>query len=269
MKRLFVVTLLFSFLVLEIASSTINNQHHHTSKKHESPQNKAEHDELVPTNQNHHHHHRDAKEPQHSPTQQQPHLRQAGIQYIGCYEGNEVRTLPFNGILDYTSYGVNEKEAFTFDNCFSTCYFYGYQYLGFQYGSQCFCGMDLPNPVYGTCDMPCEFDSGMICGGVWSNSVYFLGYNPKYVGCFEDNPSRVFPLEAGAPNKDWSPTSCMNWCGDEGYTLAGLEYGGQCFCGNYGPYISTDTCNMFCSSISDDPNSLCGGVWSLSVYHAK
>jgi len=261
MQKLFLVSLLLSFVVFGVARPI----HHASLQKtaphpHDAPHTKPQ--LVVPTN-----HHHDEQKPQQLSTQHM--LRNAPkniIQYKGCFVDAETRTLPFTG-SDYVDF-TNGMEKLSFESCYSMCFNTGYQYLGLQYGSQCYCGMDLPQLGSGTCNMPCSFNNSMTCGGTWANSVYFLGSNPRYLGCFVDTPSRVFPLAAGAPNEDWSPTSCMHWCAQAGYTLAGLEDGGQCFCGDEIFSAPATNCNVQCSSVSDNPNSMCGGVWALSVYYS-
>jgi hypothetical protein len=59
-------------------------------------------------------------------------------------------------------------------------------------------------------------------------------------GCFEDpNDARVLKFAAsgspGNPNQASSWEQCAEWCCSEGHSgVAGMEDGGQCFCGNAG-----------------------------------
>ena len=55
----------------------------------------------------------------------------------------------------------------------------GYAYAGVQHRHQCFCGNDPPplNTVMGMaeCNMPCNGDEDMKCGGVWRMNLYATG----------------------------------------------------------------------------------------------
>ncbi|ORY79548.1 WSC domain-domain-containing protein [Protomyces lactucae-debilis] len=55
--------------------------------------------------------------------------------------------------------------------CSSFCTKKGYKYSGTEYGSECYCGNDLPSCPAGTCDSVCSGDATQICGGSWSLSI--------------------------------------------------------------------------------------------------
>lgn len=64
--------------------------------------------------------------------------------------------------------------------------------------------------------------------------------------------------------------SCRTFCAGRGFSLAGLEYARECFCGNAlvngGAYLTgtaANTCNMACKG---DAKQICGGPSRLSVY---
>lgn len=59
---------------------------------------------------------------------------------------------------------------------------------------------------------------------------------------------------------------CISYCNENNFTLAGTEYGTQCFCGNAlaDSYLLDDTaCNMTCIG---GPSDTCGGPWALSLF---
>ncbi|KAI9736484.1 MAG: hypothetical protein M1818_005994 [Claussenomyces sp. TS43310] len=61
-------------------------------------------------------------------------------------------------------------------------------------------------------------------------------------------------------------TGCITYCNSNGYSIAGTEYGGQCFCGNtlVGSSLLDDSkCNMPCEG---DSTQTCGGSDALTVY---
>jgi hypothetical protein len=62
-------------------------------------------------------------------------------------------------------------------------------------------------------------------------------------------------------------TGCVAFCDAKGYTIAGTEYAGQCFCGNTlgsaSVKVGDGLCNMVCEG---DKTQLCGGGLKLTVY---
>ena len=91
----------------------------------------------------------------------------------------------------------------------------------------------------------------------------------SYYGCYSDSLSeRVLTgiTFANLGNGKVTSTGCVAYCEAEGYSMAGTEYAGQCFCGNYlvGSTLQADSlCNMKCEG---DPTQICGGSLTLSVY---
>ena len=92
----------------------------------------------------------------------------------------------------------------------------------------------------------------------------------EYLGCGVDVYGN--PALGGDPLED-SPTmtvqNCITLCGSKGFSIAGLEYASQCFCGNTLPARASPTpgfiggCNMPCAGNS---NELCGAGSRLSLY---
>jgi hypothetical protein len=61
-------------------------------------------------------------------------------------------------------------------------------------------------------------------------------------------------------------TKCVAYCENAGFSIAGTEYGGQCFCGNElvgSSSIDESSCDMPCEG---DGSQTCGGGLALSVY---
>src|SRR5689334_16242914 len=61
-----------------------------------------------------------------------------------------------------------------------------------------------------------------------------------------------------------TPAACQEACG--GYKYAGVEYSGECYCGdsllnNHGP--KTDGCTMTCNG---DTTQICGGANRINIY---
>ncbi|PQE31984.1 WSC domain-containing protein [Rutstroemia sp. NJR-2017a WRK4] len=92
------------------------------------------------------------------------------------------------------------------------------------------------------------------------------GYS--YTGCYADNSSnRVLSgvKFANVGLGSVTNTKCVDYCSAHGYSVAGTEYGGQCFCDNKLPATVLDAskCSMACEG---DATQTCGGSLSLTVY---
>lgn len=91
----------------------------------------------------------------------------------------------------------------------------------------------------------------------------------SYKGCYSDNVNaRVLTgIEfADIGNHEVTNTKCTTYCDSKGYSLAGTEYGGQCFCGNEltgSSSLDNSKCDMPCEG---DSTQTCGGSAALSVY---
>ncbi|KOS17157.1 WSC domain-containing protein 2 [Escovopsis weberi] len=91
-----------------------------------------------------------------------------------------------------------------------------------------------------------------------------LGFT--YVGCFRDTDARVLTGEELPALGPMSTEKCITRCKDHGFSLAGTEYGGQCFCGDKlvgSSKIDESECSMPCEG---DASEICGGGSALSMY---
>ena len=83
--------------------------------------------------------------------------------------------------------------------------------------------------------------------------------------CVVDGTPRLLPYRI--TKQKMTPTLCIADCSAQGYTLAGVQYGKECYCGNTDPPISKlapeDDCNKACEG---DGNLRCGGTWRMSVF---
>ena len=87
-------------------------------------------------------------------------------------------------------------------------------------------------------------------------------------GCFLDtlNPRSLGGIEYAWWGQSMTSSGCVNYCSEQGYTQAGTENGGQCFCGNVlvgSKQEPTTDCNMPCEG---DKGQICGGPARLSIY---
>ncbi|OAA67471.1 WSC domain protein [Cordyceps fumosorosea ARSEF 2679] len=88
----------------------------------------------------------------------------------------------------------------------------------------------------------------------------------KYAGCFKDTASRALNGKVRPNIGRMSNEKCVAECKKLGFSAAGTEYGGQCYCGNElvgSERLDNSACNITCE---DNATSQCGGSWALSVY---
>ncbi|KAF2433685.1 galactose oxidase [Tothia fuscella] len=91
-----------------------------------------------------------------------------------------------------------------------------------------------------------------------------------YRGCWIDNAYGRIIQSQEPDNQQLTPDSCITSCAQLGYSVAGMEYGVQCFCDNYirnsGVLAAQDSeCNMKCSGAAGE-QELCGAGNRISVY---
>ncbi|PWW75224.1 WSC-domain-containing protein [Tuber magnatum] len=89
-----------------------------------------------------------------------------------------------------------------------------------------------------------------------------------YLGCAnEGTGGRALSKDATASSA-MTPNMCQDYCTGKGYTLSGVEYSTECYCGNVlenGSSIGGSTsCTMPCGG---SPTAICGGPGALSVYN--
>lgn len=126
------------------------------------------------------------------------------------------------------------------------------------------------NPVTSTPAPVTDCSASVVLGTVTS-AIYtdMTAQGWEYLGCGTDvygSPALGMPLQ-DAPTM--TVQNCITLCGGKGYSIAGLEYASQCFCGNSLPASASPTpgivgtCNMPCAGNSSE---LCGAGSRLSLY---
>jgi hypothetical protein len=91
----------------------------------------------------------------------------------------------------------------------------------------------------------------------------------SYKGCFSDQRfNRVLSgiQFANVGQHAVTNTKCVAYCENAGFSMAGTEYAGQCFCGNElvgSGAVDESQCAMPCEG---DESQTCGGSLTLSVY---
>jgi hypothetical protein len=172
-----------------------------------------------------------------------------GWTYKGCYvDGPGYRIMGFQQA---------DSSSQTVASCSSKCASLNYTIAGMEYSSQCFCDNFIRQngslaSLDSQCSMACSGNSSQACGGpdrlsVWSSQTTLkvlkkpIAYptvgNWTYQGCVADPPgvdawNRTFPWQLinGTGN---SPAWCLGQCAQYGYMTGGMEYGTECYCGDF------------------------------------
>ncbi|KAJ9633336.1 hypothetical protein H2204_007053 [Knufia peltigerae] len=169
--------------------------------------------------------------------------QQGMYRYAGCFKennpGRQLQTNIYSGSLN-----TNEQ-------CIQQCSAAGYIFAGTQYTQECWCGYNRPKQVVddANCNFPCTGNVNEVCGGNgldgtgsfislfgditrWNGNTTdtpgpyinpgLLGFNS--LGCYtEGSQTRALNVQ---PNSNNTVAGCIQAC--QGYSYAGVEYGGQC-----------------------------------------
>ncbi|KKA29005.1 hypothetical protein TD95_004681 [Thielaviopsis punctulata] len=196
----------------------------------------------------------------------------AGYAYQGCYSDSATARV-LTGSFYY-------DEAMTLEMCATDCSLY--EYFGVEYGTQCYCGTSVSNtsaimpPT--SCTMTCGGNSSETCGGSDRISLYkntnmttsvgnaanATGYT--YSQCWTDSVSSRALTGASTYANDMTVEKCAAFCSASGYTIFGLEYATQCYCGNAlaaGAAAPSSGCSNVCGG---NAGEWCGGPDRLSIY---
>ena len=172
--------------------------------------------------------------------------------------------------------------------CQTACRAGGFNYAGTEYSQECFCGKTLGgSPAASGCNMACQGDDSEICGGpdritVWeyrggdsTPSPTSSGLSgptstpaPGWTidGCYSDSQSaRALEYRANIGG-EMDNGRCTAACDAAGYSIAGTEFGAECFCGNGiggNHQKATSGCSMPCNAAAGE---ICGGPDRLTVW---
>ncbi|KAH8807678.1 hypothetical protein F5884DRAFT_673669, partial [Xylogone sp. PMI_703] len=175
----------------------------------------------------------------------------------------------------------------TIESCISYCEKLGYIYAGTEYSSQCFCGSSIATgaaPAPATdCNMACSGNATEACGGPSRLNLFWSGTtgpmtnmgpdgNWTFAGCYtEGTAGRALPNGVTVPGggSNMTVSLCTQACQTAGFHLAGVEYAGECYCGNSiqnGATLAPDGlsgCSMQCNG---NLSEFCGGPNRIDVY---
>jgi len=168
--------------------------------------------------------------------------------------------------------------------CVSYCQSFGYPLAGVEFGRQCYCGSTMQSGSSNTtlldpiqCGMACANNTNENCGGsntlqLWNNpSLYPIVSLPTgwvATGCRTEATSGRALSGYSFTSNAMTNELCMSTCVSKGYALAGIEYAGECYCGNSfnaGSTIATDgSCSIACSG---NKLETCGGGNRLTTFN--
>ncbi|QIW95400.1 hypothetical protein AMS68_000918 [Peltaster fructicola] len=200
----------------------------------------------------------------------------------GCYAEGSTRTLA--NLYDVPGGSAKNMSVAA---CTSVCGANGYSLAGVEYASQCFCDNYISsaatNASASDCNMVCSGNSTEFCGAGNRLNLYAAGkvvpgLKPasKVVapppgwfstGCYNDTVGTRTLNTAQYGLGDLNVENCTAACFKNGFSLAGMEYGNECYCDNsyqnYGAPATDGRCNMPCKG---NANETCGGPNGLSVF---
>ncbi|KAF7361017.1 hypothetical protein MSAN_01131900 [Mycena sanguinolenta] len=203
--------------------------------------------------------------------------------YVGCFVDNQ-----FGRIV------ANEQPNdpnLTIETCVESCSSQNYTLAAAEYSTQCFCGTELiegaTTAPESDCNMGCGGNTTEACGAGNRMSVYSTTKNVtilpvptpqnssipgswSYQGCLmEAVGKRAIPWQNIYPTNN-SATTCLSQCAAFGYTVGGMEYGEECYCGDVSDveaagvgFAPESDCNLPCPG---DPIHLCGAGNRISYY---
>ncbi|KAB5523167.1 hypothetical protein GE09DRAFT_976836, partial [Coniochaeta sp. 2T2.1] len=204
--------------------------------------------------------------------------------YQGCYtEASSGRALSSKQLYGSASNGNMDLET-----CGSFCFDNGYSLFGVEYGQQCYCGDKLnAGSVLATnqddCSTQCPGNSVQYCGAGKRLNVYSVVPEPptvgdattgvwNYTGCYtEATTGRALSsakLSGSSSTFGMTIETCVKYCSGKGYSISGVEYGQECYCGeklNAGSVWATNQndCSTKCPGNSAQ---YCGAGGRLNVY---
>ncbi|TVY53083.1 WSC domain-containing protein [Lachnellula cervina] len=225
-------------------------------------------------------------------SEQAPPLQPNGLgyyRYTGCFKENN----PGRQLKTQLYGNANNTGPL----CIAACSAAGYVFCGTQYNRECWGGPTIPIQAVdeGNCNYPCAGDINQICGGngisggvgggyisLFADARGFSGnvtttppsgpfVNPGVggytsIGCYtEGTNGRALSQEPTPTSK--TVANCISACSAGNYKYAGMEYGGECWCGNSISNGANSTAAIDCSmTCADNGTEYCGAGSRLNMY---
>ncbi|KAK1962124.1 WSC domain-containing protein [Colletotrichum sublineola] len=200
--------------------------------------------------------------------------------YSGCFQEKGTQGEP---ALDFRSSTDQSKN--TVEKCVAECKGNSYRYAGLTYYGVCYCSQTVNSPLLpeASCNMPCTANSTETCGGdgafsVWQDPTFPSSTGVtindfESIGCYTDDTSHgrtIAERQDQVDSATMTPSTCLAACASEGYPFAGLEFGGECYCGvvmgNYTTSAAKEECNVPCNG---DNTKTCGGAARVEIFVAN
>ncbi|KAF8575322.1 WSC-domain-containing protein [Ramaria rubella] len=223
----------------------------------------------------------------------------ANWSFFGCFEEN------LTGPDRTLNAASSTNDTMTIESCVDFCNSQSFTFAGLEFGSQCFCDNVFEEAAVRAndtdCSMACAGNPDELCGAANRLSVYTSGVPASFpaevlavgpwtaVGCFNDSIDLRILTESifnGLPAaENLTAASCTTACQDAGFTLAGLEFGEECWCGTHvanggvfvgnsngisgtNPPVRTTVGGPFCdTACTGNAAELCGGSDRMNLYN--
>ncbi|KAF2876886.1 hypothetical protein BDV95DRAFT_673780 [Massariosphaeria phaeospora] len=200
------------------------------------------------------------------------------IQDVTRIDSVSLRTLDGN---HYASGSMTNAQCIEF--CAAKKFFYA----GTEYSQECYCGRSIRNNATlvndSDCFEPCSGNQTEPCGAPNRLSLYNTAppmpyLNPgvhgyRSLGCYSDSvAARTLTVGMGTAGGAESLTValCMSACAAGSYFYAGVEYSGECYCGNTlagdGTPQDESGCKMACNG---NMTESCGGSSRINIYTTR
>lgn len=149
-----------------------------------------------------------------------------------------------------------------------------------EYSTECYCGVKFSNNATlgsAACTMPCGGDNTKLCGGPGALSVYnWTSWKPEPqlngwadLGCWKEGVGERALQGASTVISNMTMGTCVGFCEKAGWTVAGMEYGNECYCGKELVDSSVKMDDGDCRMLCGGGGGVCGGDSRLSVYRKK
>jgi hypothetical protein len=89
------------------------------------------------------------------------------------------------------------------------------------------------------------------------------------LGCWKEGVGERALQGNSWVNQNMTMGRCVGYCQQQGYTLAGTEYGTECYCGNQFAATAAKAEEKECSVLCPGGMGVCGAGSRLSVYRKE